>query len=44
MESFSAPANGLFVYPVYRLTFSVQSIGQIRRTRAASDIHGHVIS
>ena len=41
MGSFSAPANGFFVYPAYRLTFSVavQSIGQIRRARAANDIH-----
>jgi hypothetical protein len=42
--SFSAPANGFFVYSTYRLTFSVQSIGQIRRARAANDIHEHVIS
>ena len=41
MGSFSAPANGFFVYSANRLTFSVQSIGQIR---AANDIHKHVIS
>ena len=44
MGSFSAPANGFFVYSANRLTFSVQSIGQIRHARAANDIHKHVIS
>jgi hypothetical protein len=42
--SFSALANDFFVYSAYRLTFSVQSIVQIRRARAANDIHKHVIS
>ena len=38
MGSFSAQANSFFVYPAYRLTFSVQSIGQMRCVRAANDI------